>query len=75
MKIYLTHSISFDFKNELYLPVRNSYLNNFHEITLPHEYDSGQFNSKEFIEYIDSQDIIAKLSAILNQNIHINTNP
>lgn len=37
MKIFVTHSSSFDFKNELYIPLRNSELNNKHVIFLPHE--------------------------------------
>jgi len=30
MKIFVAHSSNFDFKNELYLPLRNSSLNNKH---------------------------------------------
>lgn len=38
MRIYVTHSSGFNYKNELYLPLRNSALNEKHEITLPHEH-------------------------------------
>ncbi len=37
MKIFVTHSSNFDFKNKLYLPLRNSPLNTLHEIKLPQE--------------------------------------
>jgi len=50
MKIYVTHSSSFDYQNELYLPLRKSELNKQHEIILPHEHTTKQFNSKEFIK-------------------------
>lgn len=50
MKIYVTHSTSFDFKNELYKPLRESELNKLHEIILPHENTNSQFSSKEFMK-------------------------
>jgi len=53
MKIYVTHSSSFDYKKELYLPLRKSELNNLHEITLPHEFSMKQFNSKEYLKGCD----------------------
>ena len=53
MKIYVAHSSSFDYKNELYKPLRSSNLNEIHEITLPHEDSSAQFNSKEYLKECD----------------------
>lgn len=53
MKIYVTHSSGFDFKNELYQPLRNSELNNQHQITLPHENSSEPFSSKDFMKECD----------------------
>ncbi|MGB4965664.1 MAG: hypothetical protein WBO77_00960 [Microgenomates group bacterium] len=50
MKIYVTHSSNFDYQNELYQPLRKSELNKLHEITLPHEYTTDQFNSKEYMK-------------------------
>ena len=47
MKIYVSHSKKYDFKNELYLPLRNSKLNKLHTIILPHEETSHTYNSKE----------------------------
>jgi len=55
MKIFVTHSSNFDFKNELYLPLRNSNLNKKHDIFLPHE------NEKNII----TKDIIKKSDIII----------
>ena len=52
MKIYFGHSKDFDFKNELYKPIRESVLNNEHEILFPHETDEF-FNSKDRIKNCD----------------------
>ncbi len=60
MKIYVCHSSSFDFKNELYLPLRNSKLNEENEIILPHEIEGQFINSKEIIR--DSDLILAEVS-------------
>lgn len=60
MKIYVTHSSSFDYQNELYLPLRRSELNKLHEISLPHEHTTNQFNSKEYMKECDL--ILAEVS-------------
>ncbi len=60
MKIYVTHSTSFDFKNELYKPLRESELNDLYEIILPHENSEEPFSSKEFIPTCDI--ILAEVS-------------
>ena len=60
MKTYVTHSTSFDFKNKLYKPVRESQLNQNNEITLPHENSNEQFNSKEYMKDCDL--ILAEVS-------------
>ena len=52
MKIYFGHSKGFDFKNELYKPIRESELNNKYQILFPHETDEF-FNSKERIKNSD----------------------
>jgi hypothetical protein len=52
MKIYFGHSKDFDFKNELYKPIRESVLNGEHEILFPHETDEF-FNSKNRIKNSD----------------------
>ncbi len=52
MKIYFGHSKNFDYKNELYKPIRESILNEKHEIIFPHETDEF-FNSKDRIKNSD----------------------
>ena len=37
MKVFVAHSSSYDFKNELYIPIRQSSLNNQCEFFLPQE--------------------------------------
>lgn len=54
MKIFVPHSSNFDFRNELYLPLRSSALNELHELILPQE------NKREVItrELIKDCDIV-----------------
>jgi len=59
MKIYICHSTNFDFKKELYEPIKNSSLSK-HEIIFPHEQGSDFTNSKEIISTCDL--IIAEVS-------------
>lgn len=53
MKIYVGHSSGFDFKTELYLPIRNSDLNKHHEIVLPHENSEEPFDSRTYLRSAD----------------------
>lgn len=50
-KIYIGHSSDFDYKKELYNPIRNSKLNSIYKIILPHENSTEPFNSKEDLKY------------------------
>ncbi|MBT7903076.1 hypothetical protein HN587_04365 [Candidatus Woesearchaeota archaeon] len=52
MKIYVSHSRAkgYDFKTELYEPLRSSSLNDLHEIILPHETSDNAFPTKELFE-------------------------
>jgi nucleoside 2-deoxyribosyltransferase len=52
MKIYVGHSKVFDFKKNLYEPIRSSRLNSQHEIIFPHETDEF-INSKDMIKNCD----------------------
>ncbi|HLM84014.1 MAG TPA: hypothetical protein VK254_02290 [Candidatus Bathyarchaeia archaeon] len=52
MKIYFGHSKGFDYKEELYKPIRESALNGKYEILFPHETDEF-FNSKDRIKNSD----------------------
>ena len=49
MKIYIGHSTGFNFKEDLYQPIRASRLNSEHEIILPHE-NHGEFSTKDIIK-------------------------
>ena len=58
MKIYVAHSRAFDFKNELYGPLKNSSFAKNHEFILPHE--GAELNSKDVIKNADI--ILAEVS-------------
>lgn len=60
MKIYISHSTGYDFKNELYNPIRNSSLDKSHEITLPHENKIKLFDSHTYLKKCDL--VIAEVS-------------
>lgn len=53
LKIYVAHANSFDFRTELYAPLRNSNLNREHYLTLPHETSGELFDSKGFFKTCD----------------------
>ena len=58
MKIFISHSTDFDYKNKLYLPLRDSFLNNKYDFILPQEKEFP--NIKEIIQNSDL--IIAEVS-------------
>jgi hypothetical protein len=58
MKIYVAHSIGFDFQKELYEPLQNSDFAQKHELILPHV--GSISNSKDAIKNADL--IIAEVS-------------
>jgi hypothetical protein len=62
MKIYVSHSTSFDFKEELYKPIRSSDLNSIHEIILPHEDSNEQFKTLDLFKSGGCKLIIAEVS-------------
>ncbi len=53
MNIYVAHSREFDFKKDLYEPIRNSELNDLAEVILPHEQSEEPFNIKEGLKTVD----------------------
>lgn len=55
MKIYIGHSKELNFREELYLPIRESRLNSEHEIILPHEIyqEANDFVTKDIIKTCD----------------------
>ena len=60
MKIYIAHSREFDYKNELYNPIRKEAKLKDYEIILPHENDNDLSNNRDFYKNIDM--IIAECS-------------
>ena len=53
MRLYFCHSSSFDYKKELYDPLRLSLLNKTHEIFLPHEKSDETPNTRALIKTLD----------------------
>ena len=53
MKIYVAHSSSFDFRKELYTPLRASKLAKLHQLILPHEASSTPMSSKDLLKTCD----------------------
>ena len=66
MKIYVTHSTSYDYHKELYLPLRQSPLDNLHDIVLPHE-DGPEIN--------DSKSIISNSDLVIAVRVNAGTQP
>lgn len=62
MTIYVSHSTGYNYKNELYLPIRNSQLSNKLNFILPHENSSEQYNTKELFQSGKCDLIIAECS-------------
>lgn len=60
MKIYVSHSRNFDYKNELYRPLKESHLPI--ELIFPHEESLETFNSKELLESHGCEYILAEVS-------------
>ena len=52
MKIFISHTKNIDFVNDLYRPIRESALNDEHDLFLPHE-DGKKINTKEQIQSSD----------------------
>lgn len=60
MKLYFTHSTSFDFRKDLYAPLKSSVLLAGHDFILPHENNNLPINSKNSIQAADL--ILAEVS-------------
>jgi len=52
MKIFISHSTTFDYQEELYKPLRESELNTKHELIFPHESDT-EISTKDSIRDCD----------------------
>lgn len=59
MRIFVSHSNSYDFVNNLYKPLRSSQLNKDHEIFLPHE-NNKSVETKDVIR--NSDFVVAEVS-------------
>ncbi len=53
MKVYIAHSREFDYKKELYIPLRKSEKLKDNEIILPHERDNTLSHNRDFYKNID----------------------
>lgn len=61
MKIYIGHSSSINYKEELYRPLKESELASDHDLVFPHDDSEEQFDSKNFLR--DEADLmIAEVS-------------
>jgi hypothetical protein len=62
MKIYISHSRSFDFKKELYEPIRGSGLDEKFEFIYPHEHSDIPYPTRELFQNKGCNLIIAEVS-------------
>ncbi len=53
MKIYISHSSSYDYTNRLYNPIKNSNLMKEHEIFFPHDDINISLNARDIISKCD----------------------
>jgi hypothetical protein len=53
MRIYIGHSVGFDYQKELYEPLKASELFKQHELILPHEANPPTRNQKNFYSTLD----------------------
>ncbi len=64
MKIYVCHSSAFDYKNELYNPLRKFVLNKNHKLIFPHRIDN---------KFVNSEDIISKCDLVISETSYPST--
>lgn len=62
MNIYVSHSRNFDFKNQLYHPLRTSELHKMYTFILPHESDDAPFSTKELFQSKGCDLVLAEVS-------------
>jgi hypothetical protein len=60
MKIYVCHTTSFDYQQELYRPLKQSSLNKEHQIILPHFEGPEMFDSKSLLPSVNL--VVAEVS-------------
>ncbi|CAN5163861.1 hypothetical protein BH11PAT1_BH11PAT1_7470 [soil metagenome] len=62
MTIYISHSRSFDFQQELYDVLMQSELWGMHTFVLPHEDSESPFPVKDFLESEECEVVVAEVS-------------
>lgn len=62
MTIYVSHPTSYDYKSELYIPLRSSPLNKKHTIILPHETSNIPYEVRQLFESKKCDLVIAECS-------------
>jgi nucleoside 2-deoxyribosyltransferase len=60
MNIYISHSSSYDYENELYKPIKESELFNIHHFFLPHELENINVDARDELKQTDI--LIAEVS-------------
>ncbi|HUD44891.1 MAG TPA: hypothetical protein VMR41_05080 [Patescibacteria group bacterium] len=62
MTIYFSHSKSFDYKKELYEPLRNSELAKHHCFIFPHDESDNPYGTKELFQSKNCDLVVAEVS-------------
>lgn len=62
MTIYFSHSKKFDYKKELYEPLRNSELAKHHRFIFPHDESDNPYGTKELFQNKNCDLVIAEVS-------------
>jgi hypothetical protein len=62
MKVYISHSRSFDYKKELYEPITTSQLNEQYEFIFPHENTDQPYPTRELLQAKGCELIMAEVS-------------
>lgn len=62
MVIYVTHSRNYDYKTELYLPLKNSSLLHSHTLIHPHDLSDTPYDSKTLFSEKKCDLVIAEIS-------------
>lgn len=62
MNIYVSHSRDFDYKEELYKPLRKSELSKIHNFIFPHENSDNPFPTKDLFQNKGCDLVLAEVS-------------
>ncbi len=67
MKIFISHSTKFNYKEELYKPLRSSGLNKKHELIFPHAAVSEPRQGREDDKEVATKDIIRECDLVVGE--------